>query len=137
MRSKEQVYFEISLFFLFDCFLSSSDKTSSSGGNKSYLDTWWCVSGKGTWVTNMLLVTSSVGMVYGVHSHTSHSWPVLSLRFVLVEDSSSFKDWFVGSSSSGDDSNHGSAVSRNGSSAAGWESESGLPSLVDVADDDG
>lgn len=87
-------------------------------------------------MTDMLLVTSSMGMVYGVHSHTSHSWPVLSLCSVLVEDCSGLQDWFVGSSSAGDDSDHGSAVAWDGSSAAGWESESGLSAFVDVADDD-
>ena len=126
--------------FLLDLeiFLSSSDETSSSGGDESDLLSARGESGDGGRVTDMLLVTTTMGMVDGVHSNTSNSGPCSSsLRFPLVVGVTSLANGLVGSATSGDDSNHGSAVSWNGSSCATGKSNSGLLKIVGVTDDDG
>ena len=91
---------------------------------------------EGRGVTNVLLVTTTMRMVYGVHGNTSDSWPgSSSLSLHLVEDATSFADWLVSSATSSDDSNHGSAVAWDGSSASTWESDSCLLSILRVTDD--
>jgi len=84
----------------------------------------------------MLLVTSSMRMLNGVHGNTSDSWPVVSLSSSLEPGVGSLKEWFISSLSTGDDSNHSSAVSKNGLSGTGWESNSSFLSVLGVTDDD-
>jgi len=74
-------------------------------------------------------------MVYWVHSNTSNSGPSSALCLVLVELASGLANWLVGSSSSSTYSNHGSAVPWDGSSAATWQSDSCLCSVIWVTDD--
>ena len=72
-------------FFLFlDGLLSSSDKSSSSGSDETALLTVGSIPADGRGMTNMLLVSSSVWMVYGIHSHSSNSGPSSSLCSVFV-----------------------------------------------------
>ena len=62
----------------------------------------------------MLMVTTTVGMVDGVHSHTGNLGESLSLSLEFMEENTSFHDGFLVSSSSSDDSDCGSAASGNG-----------------------
>lgn len=127
---------ERSFFFLLDGSLSSSDEPSSSGSKQSDFLSVRGVSADGRGMPNMLLITSSMGMVYGVHSHSSNSWPSSSLCLGLMVWISGFAHWLVGSSTSSNDSNHGSAVPRNSSSASTWKSHSGLLSIIWMSNDD-
>jgi len=85
----------------------------------------------------MLMVTSSMRMLDGVHSNTSDSWPVVSLSSMLEPRGISLKEGLVGSLTSSDDSNHSSATSWDGLSGSGGESDSGLSSILGMSDDDG
>ena len=83
----------------------------------------------------MLMVSSSMGMLNGVHGNTPDSWPVVPLRLHLMPDVTGLQDGLVAPSSSSDDSNHSSAIRRDGLSASRWQSNSGLSSVLRVADD--
>lgn len=85
----------------------------------------------------MLVVTSSMGMLNGVHGNTSHSWPVVSLCLELVPGVGSLQEGLVGSLATGADADHSSARSLDGLSGSGGESDSGLLEVVGVTDDDG
>ena len=122
---------------LLDDLSSSSDETGSSGGNQTGLLTSGDVSSDSGWVTDMLMVTSSVGMLDWVHGNTSNSWPVVSLGFSLEPGVGSLQERLVGSLSTGAHANHGSAGADDGLSGAGWESDSGLSSIIGVTDDNG
>ncbi len=84
----------------------------------------------------MLLVTTTMRMVDGVHSNTSNSWPSSALCLVFVVLVSGLANWLVRSSTSSNDSNHGSAVTWDGSSATTWESNSSLATIFSVTNDD-
>jgi len=84
----------------------------------------------------MLLVTTTMGMVHGVHCHTSHVGPSSSLCLELVMLVTGFADRFIDSATSSNNSNHGSAVTRDGSSASTGQSDSGLATVISVSDDD-
>lgn len=117
---------------------TSSNETSSSGGDETDLLTVWGESADGWGVTNVLLVTTTMRMVYGVHSNTSNSWPCTSsLCLPFVVWVASFADWLIGSATTGNNSNHGSAVAWDGSSCSWWKSNSGLLAVVWVTNDDG
>lgn len=129
--------FPYSFFFLLDGSLSSSDETSSSGSNETDLLTVRCISADSGGMSNVLLVTTTMRMVYGVHSHTSNSGPTSALCSVFVVLVTGLANGLVNSSASSAYSNHSSAIAWNGSSAATWESDSGLVTVLGVTDDDG
>jgi len=85
----------------------------------------------------MLVVTTSVGMVDGIHSDTSDSWESLSESLELVEKFTSLHDGLFVSSSSRNNTDGGSAETGNGLSGTGWESDSGSAAIICVTDDGG
>ena len=115
---------------------TTSDETSSSGSDKSALLSSGGVSSDGRWVTNMLMVTSTMRMLDWVHSDTSNSWPVLSLSSSLEPGVGSLEEWLVSSLSTSDDSDHGSAISTDSLSGSGRKSDSSLSSIIGVTNDD-
>ena len=124
------------LWDVFNCFCTS-DETSSSGSNKTDFLTSWGKSVNCSWFTQMLVVTTSVGMVDWIHSNTSNLWESLSESLELVEESTSFHDWLFISSSTSNDTDGSSAKAWNGLSGTWWESDSGLGSIIRVSDDGG
>ena len=75
-------------------------------------------------------------MLDWVHGDTSDSWPGIPLSSCLVPGSVGLEQGLVGSLTSSDEANHGSAATNDGLSGAGWKLDSGLPSIVGVTDDD-
>merc|ERR1712153_156170 len=112
--------------FLLDNLSSSSDDTSSSSGNKTGFLTSGDISSNSRWMTNMLMVTTTMRMLNRVHCNTSNSWPVVSLSLGLEPGVGSLQEWLVGSLSTGNNTNHSSAVTEDGLSGSGWKSDSGL-----------
>ena len=86
----------------------------------------------------MLLVTTTMRMVDGVHSNTSNSGPGTSaLSLPSVVGVSSLADGLVGSATTGNDTDHSSAGAWDGGTGTGGKSNSGLLSVIGVTDDDG
>lgn len=124
-----------SLLFFFDGLLTSSDKSSSSGSNETDFLTVGCVSADSRWMPDMLLITTTMGMIYRIHSNTSNSGPSSTFCFVFVVLATSLAYWLIWSSSTSTYSNHSSAITWNSSSAATWESYSGLSTIIGVTND--
>jgi len=85
----------------------------------------------------VLLVTTTEGMVNGIHGNSSNSRPSLSESLHLVIDSTSLKDGLIDSFTGGDQTNHSSSVTSKGLSGTGGKLNSGLGKIVGVTDDDG
>jgi len=83
------------------------------------------------------MVTSSVRMLDWVLGDTSDDWPVLSLGLGLEPGSVGLQEWLVSSLATSANADHASAGGLDGLPDAGWESQSGLPAVFGVADDDG
>ena len=82
------------------------------------------------------MVTTTVRMFDGVHGNTSNSWPVSLLGVRLVVRIVCLEERFVSSLTSSDNTNHCSAVSKDGLSHTRWHSDSSLGSIFGVTDDD-
>lgn len=95
----EHVYFNILDFSLKDD-LGTSNSSSTTGSNETDLLTRRGITADSGRVTNVLMVTSSVRMVDGVHGHTTNSWPAVSLSFIFVESTAGFKDRLLDTASS-------------------------------------
>eukprot|EP00056_Hartaetosiga_gracilis_P014064 m.239619 g.239619 ORF g.239619 m.239619 type:complete len:126 (-) comp13951_c0_seq1:527-904(-) len=85
---------------------STTQTTSSASSNQTNLFTSWSVSAHRGWVTNMLMVTTTVGMLYWVHCHTSNTWPAVSLGSVFVFCTSSLQKWLVNTSTTSNETDH-------------------------------
>jgi len=114
---------------------ASSNGTSSSGGNETDLSTRGSVSADGRGNTDMLLVTTTEGMVNGIHGNSSNSRPSLSESLHLVVNSTSLKDRLIDSFSGGNQTNHGSSVTSEGLSGTRGKLDSGLAKIIGVTDD--
>lgn len=116
--------------------LGTSEQTSSSGSNETSLLTGNSLSRDGRGLTNVLMVTTTVGMVDGVHSHTSGLGPRVSLDLVLVEGSAGLEQGLVDSSTTGNNTNDTSGGRRNNLLGSGGELDSGLTLVNVVANND-
>ena len=115
---------------------SSSDSTGSLGGDETDLLSAWGISSGSGWVTNVLMVTSSVRMLDWVHGYTSNSWPISLLGMGLVVSSVGLKEWLVSSLTTSANTNHASAGGLDGFSDTRWKSNTSLLSILRVSNDD-
>lgn len=88
-------------------------------------------------VTHVLMVTTTMGMLDGVHGDTTDAGPVLLLGLGLVVGGAGLEHRLVGSLTTSGDANHSSAGALHGLAGAGGESDTGLPAFFGVADDEG
>lgn len=108
-----------SLLLNLEILSTTSDETGSSSGHETCLLTAGSVSGDGRGVTDVLLVTTTMRMVDGVHSNTSNSGPGTSaLRLPSVVGVSSLANGLVGSATTGNDTDHSSAGAWDGGTGA-------------------
>merc|ERR1711994_1002792 len=89
----------------FATLLSSTDSTSSSCCNKTNLSASTCSSLDGRCFTDVLMVTTTMWMFYGVHCHTTYFRPAITLNLILVIGTSSFQHRFVNTTSTAHNSN--------------------------------
>merc|ERR1712045_405072 len=116
-------------------FSGTSDLTSSSGSNKTDLSTWRNSSWNSRRMTNMLMVTTTVGMFNGVRGNTSDMRPAVSLNSIFVISSASFQHRFVLSSTTSDDTDHSSVGRFVQFFHTRWKFDSGLASIWVVSND--
>lgn len=114
---------------------ATSNEASSSGGDQTGFLTWRGVTSQSGGVTNVLLVTTTMGMLNGVHSDTSHAGPFLVLGDSFVVGSVSLQEGLVGSLSTSDDTDHSSAGSLDSLSEAGGKSHTGALAIFRVTND--
>merc|ERR1719231_1353518 len=112
---------------------TSLQQTSASCRNETDLGTWRTASGDCCWVTNMLVISSSVRVLNRIHCRTTHLWPAIPLHSVLVEIVSCFQDWFVHSPTTRCDANNCTASRRNSLPLARWETKTSPATIIRMA----
>jgi hypothetical protein len=85
----------------------------------------------------MLMVTTTVRMLDGVHGNTSNSGPMGSLGLHLEVHSVSLEERFVCSLTTSGDTNHSSAISLDLFSVSRWQFNTGLSTIIDVTNNSG
>jgi hypothetical protein len=115
---------------------TTSNSTSSSGGNKTDLSTRGSVSADSRGNTHVLLVTTTEGMVNGIHGNSSDLRPSLSESLHLVVNSTGLEDRLINSFTGGNETNHGSGLTGEGLSGTGGKLDSGLAQVIGVTDND-
>lgn len=92
------------------CCSLPSKPTSPPGSNKPNLLPWRSITPNSTSMTNVLVVSSSMRMLNGVHSHTTNLRPAVSLDPEFVVCITSLEKRFLSPSSTGNLTNHCSAT---------------------------
>ena len=83
----------------------------------------------------MLVVTTTVGVIHGVHGNTTSLGPGVALDGELVLGARSLQQRLVGTATTGDDTNHTTAGAGEDLLGAGGELDTGLALIGVVADD--
>jgi len=122
-------------FFLVVNNPGTSDSTGPPGGDETDLFTWRGVSSDGGRFTDMLMVSSSVGMLDWILGDTSDFWPAVSLHSELVVGSAGFEHWLVDSSTASDEAEHRSVSAGVQLFDAGRQLHSGFAGVGVVRDD--
>lgn len=118
--------------------LLDSTKTSSAPGtDQTNLATGGCLLAHGRGTTNVLVVTTTEGMLHGVLRHTTNLGPAVALDGVLVVGAPGLQERLVRASSAGDDANLGADLGGDGLLPAGGETEAGGALVLVVGDDHG
>lgn len=85
----------------------------------------------------MLVVSSSVGVLDGIHGNSTHLGPLVTLDAVLVEGAAGLEEGLVGAASASDDADLGTAGGGDGLLAAGREAKAASALVLVVGDYDG
>jgi hypothetical protein len=101
----------------------ASDPASPAGSDLTGLGTRRPVAPDGTGLTHVLLVTTTVGVIHGVHAHTSDLGPLVTLHPVLVEGTPGLQHRLVGTTTTGNKPDHSSALAGDGLLRAGRKAD--------------
>lgn len=137
MQKKGTLLGSCSILLLEKELAASSDGAGSLGGDETTLLTAGGVTSGGRGVTNVLMVTTTVRMLDGVHGNTSDSGPVSLLGVGSVVGAVGAEHGLVSTLTAGDNTDHGSAATDDGLTHTGGESDTGLLAVLGVTDDDG
>ena len=88
------------------CFLPSS---RSPGSYVTNFSPRRCTAWDTAWLSNMLVTSTTMGMVYRVHCNPSYHWIISSFPTICVPFLPCFHEWFLLPSATGSDSNSCSA----------------------------
>ncbi|KAL8166542.1 hypothetical protein V2J09_008041 [Rumex salicifolius] len=95
--------------------------TSPSSSDETNLLSRWCVSTDGRGVTNMLVVTTSMGMLNWIHGNTTDLRPAVPLHPELVVRVSCLQERLLSTATSSNLANHGTATARDNLLGARWK----------------
>lgn len=98
------------VFLLLLDLLGTTQQTGTSGSNETNLLTRGSITRNGRSVTNMLMVTTTVGVINRVHGNTTSLGPAVSLESVLVEGATSLEQGFIDTTTAGNDTNRSTAL---------------------------
>jgi len=115
--------------------VTTSQDTGTTGGNETDLLTRRGVTSGGGRVTDVLMVTTTVGMLNRVHRHTSNLRPAVSLHTVLVERGTGLQHRLIDTTTAGNDADNGTGTGVDTLTSSGRQLDHGLLSIFGVTDD--
>ena len=113
--------------------LTAAQQTGAAGCDQTNLLTWHGLAGDGGGVAHVLVISSSVRMLHGVHGRTTHLRPAVPLHPVLVVVVACLQDRLVHAAAAGNNPYDSTAGGRQALAAAGGEADTGLLAIVGVA----
>jgi len=117
--------------------LCTTKQTGASGGDETDFLSGARVTGDRRCVTNVLMITTTVRVINGVHGHTASLRPRVPLGPVLMEGPASLEQGLIDPATTSNDANRGSRVAGDNLFGAAGKLEAGLAFVVVMANDDG
>merc|ERR1719205_234 len=117
--------------------LSTTDPSGPAGGDETDLATRRRSTHDSGGLADMLMVTTTVGMLDGVHGHTTDLGPAVPLDLVLVVGAAGLQDGLVDTAATGHDSDGGAVGRGDDLLGAGGELDPGPLGVGVVGDHDG
>jgi hypothetical protein len=93
--------------------LGTTEETSTAGSNETDLLTSGGESGDSGSVTNVLMVTTTMRMVDGVHGDTTSDGPAVTLSLVLVVGTTGLQEGLVHTTTTSDDTDGSTGIRRD------------------------
>jgi len=116
--------------------LNSTKASSPSGGNQTNLAARGCRSADSRRTPNVLVVTTTEGMLHGVLRNTTNLGPGVALDRVLVIRTSSLQEGLVQTPSTGNHADLGTDIGWDRLLSTGWEAEACGALVLVMGDDD-
>jgi hypothetical protein len=116
--------------------LGTTQQTRPSRSNETSLLTLGGVPRDGRGLTDMLVVTTTVRVIDGVHGNTTSLGPAVALDSELVLGTRSLQERLVGTATTGNNADHATGAGVDDLLGTGGELDAGL-ALVGVVADDG
>jgi len=111
--------------------------TSATGSDETDLLARGSITTDGGGLTKVLMVTTTMRVVHRVHGNTLHIGPSVTLCLVLPVGVTGLKQRLVGTTTTGDDADHGTAGGAKSLLGTRGELHTGLALIGVVADDGG
>ena len=115
--------------------LAAAQLARTTGGDQADLLTGHRVAAHRRGVANVLVVTTTVRVLDGVHRHTTHLRPRVALGLVLVERPARLEHGLVHTAAARDNANGGARKARDGLLLTRRQAHTRLTGALDVAND--
>lgn len=116
--------------------LTTADPTGAAGGDQTNLLAGRAVAADSGGVTNVLMVTTTVGMLDGVAGNTTNLGPAVALGAEAVVGVTGLEDGLLDTTTTTDKADHSAAAGGDGLLLAGGELEAGAAGVEVVGDQD-
>jgi hypothetical protein len=120
-----------------DDLASTTETTSATGSNETDLGSRRSVASNSGRVADVLVVTSSVRVLNGVHGNTTDARPAVSLGLVLVVLTTGLEDGLLSTTTAGNEAHGGTALRRDELLLSGGKLNGGTAGIGVVANDGG
>jgi len=117
--------------------LDSAKTSSTPGTDQTNLTTRRRFLANSRRTTNVLVVSTSEGMLHRVLCHTTNLGPAVALDSILVVGTSSLQEGLVGTSSTGDNTDLSTDSGRDSLLSTRWKTETGGTLFIIMGDDHG
>jgi len=122
---------------LIDLEEGTTDSTSTASSNETDLLARGSIAADSRGVTNVLVITTTVGMLDGIHSNTTNLGPRVALDAVLVVTAACLEHGLFGTTTTSNLADHGTAVAADNLLLARGELDTGDVGIGVVCNDDG
>jgi len=116
---------------------TTADTAGAAGGNETDLLTSRSIAAHGRGVTNVLMVTTTVRVLNGVHADTLDVRPAVTLGLVLPVRAASLEHRLVDTATASDNTDHRTGIRLDELLRTGGEAKASLAGLGVVSDDSG
>merc|ERR1711920_77146 len=113
---------------------TTTEDTRTTSSNQANFLSCTRVARNCSWVANVLVVTTTVRVLYWIHRRATYFWPAIPLDPVFVEIVSCFEHRLIHAATASHNANNSTTSRRNRLSCARWHANSGFLHVIRMTD---